>query len=108
MYTTAKKRGKFGKNPGKEEGGGAKGTAHKLPTMYSAVEFGGGKPDSSRRFTNNYGKTSRSLLRGWMWCTTLLYKVPSWGLMIIIPLMSYVAVLKDSLFSNMRWKKRLM
>lgn len=58
MYTTAKKRGKFGKNPGKEEGGGAKGTAHKLPTMYSAVEFGGGKPDSSRRFTNNYGKTA--------------------------------------------------
>lgn len=27
-------------------------------TMYSAVEFGGDRPDTSRRFTNNYGKTA--------------------------------------------------
>ena len=27
-------------------------------TMYSAVEFGGGRPGSERRFTNNYGKTA--------------------------------------------------
>ena len=28
------------------------------PNMYSAVEHGGGSPDSSRRLTNNYGKTA--------------------------------------------------
>lgn len=27
-------------------------------TMYSAVEFGGVRPGSERRFTNNYGKTA--------------------------------------------------
>jgi hypothetical protein len=27
-------------------------------SMYSAVDFGGTRPDASRRFTNNYGKTS--------------------------------------------------
>lgn len=27
-------------------------------SMYSAVDFGGARPDPSRRFTNNYGKTS--------------------------------------------------
>ena len=54
MYFTAAKRGKKGKNPGKTE------PVQELTpaSMSSAVEFGGGKPDGSRRFTNNYGKTA--------------------------------------------------
>ena len=28
------------------------------PNMYDAVAHGGGSPDSSRRLTNNYGKTA--------------------------------------------------
>ena len=57
MYTTSPKRGKFGKNPGKEDRGGSSGESYTPSNMYSAVDFGGGKPDSSRRFTGNYGKT---------------------------------------------------
>lgn len=30
---------------------------HTPETMYSAAIFDGGRPDSSRRLTNNYGKT---------------------------------------------------
>jgi len=54
MFTTAAKRGKFGKNPGKKEAEQDFTPA----SMSSAVEFGGGKPDGGRRFTNNYGKTA--------------------------------------------------
>lgn len=32
--------------------------SYKLDTMYNAVDFGANHPDPSRRFTNNYGKTS--------------------------------------------------
>lgn len=28
------------------------------PNMYDAIDYGGGRPDSSRRLTNNYGKTA--------------------------------------------------
>lgn len=56
MFTTAKKRGKTGKRPGSAE---AKST-HKPATMYSAVEFGGSRPDSSRRMTGVYGKNAKA------------------------------------------------
>jgi len=54
MYCTANKRGKKAKRPG------TAGTGKDVSpsTMYSAVEFGGGRPDGSRRLTNNYGKTA--------------------------------------------------
>ena len=58
MFQTFPKRGKFGKNPGKEERGGSNGTQHTPPSMYSAVELGEGRPGSERRFTNNYGKNA--------------------------------------------------
>lgn len=56
MFFTAMKRGKTGKKPG------SAGMDHDVtpPTMYSAVEFGGAKPDGSRRFTNNYGKNAKA------------------------------------------------
>jgi hypothetical protein len=54
MFTTAKKRGKKGSRPGSV----GKAEEYTPATMYSAVEFGGKSPDSSRRMTNNYGKTS--------------------------------------------------
>jgi hypothetical protein len=28
--------------------------------MYGAAEFGGGRPDGSRRFTGNYGKNAKA------------------------------------------------
>jgi hypothetical protein len=28
--------------------------------MYGAVEFGGGRPGTERRFTNNYGKNAKA------------------------------------------------
>lgn len=53
MHFTAKKSGKRSKMRGKA----VDGKDLTPSTMYSAVEFGGGRPDSSRRMTNNYGKT---------------------------------------------------
>jgi hypothetical protein len=60
MYTTASKRGKFGKNPGKTDRGGSKGQSHTPSNMYSAIDFGGGKPDGGRRFTGIYGKNAKA------------------------------------------------
>ena len=54
-FFTASKRGKMSKMKGKS----IDGKDLTPPTMYSAVDFGGGRPDSSRRMTNNYGKTAR-------------------------------------------------
>ena len=56
MFFTAKKRGKMAKRPAGEDKWSNKDLTPS--TMYSAVEFGGGHPDGSRRLTNNYGKTS--------------------------------------------------
>jgi len=56
MFTTAAKRGKKGKNPGAT----AKVQNDDLSTMYAAADFGGGKPDSSRRFTGLYGKNAKA------------------------------------------------
>lgn len=56
MFTTAAKRGKKGKNPGTA----AKVQNNDLPTMYSAADFGGGKPEGSRRFTGLYGKNAKA------------------------------------------------
>lgn len=53
-FFTAMKRGKMGKKPPQDKWVDKDWTPS---TMYSAVEFGSGRPDSSRRFTNNYGKT---------------------------------------------------
>jgi hypothetical protein len=55
-FFTAKKRGKMCKKPAGSDKWADKN--HTPSTMYSAVEFGHGRPDSSRRFTNNYGKTA--------------------------------------------------
>jgi hypothetical protein len=55
-FTTAPKRGKKGKNPGTEH----KVQNSDLPTMYSAAEFGGGRPGTERRFTNIYGKNAKA------------------------------------------------
>lgn len=60
MFFTATKRGKFGKNPGKVDRGGSSGVSHTPSNMYSAVDFGGGKPDGSRRFTGIYGKNAKA------------------------------------------------
>lgn len=60
MFFTAAKRGKMGKNPGKEDRGGSSGAAHTPSNMYSAVDFGGSRPDSSRRFTGVYGKNAKA------------------------------------------------
>jgi hypothetical protein len=35
-----------------------KDTDRSPPNMYDAVAYSGGRPDSSRRLTNNYGKTA--------------------------------------------------
>ena len=56
MYMTAPKRGKMGKRPGTVEKTGDKSPAN----MYAAVDFGGGRPDGSRRFTNIYGKNAKA------------------------------------------------
>ena len=60
MFQTFAKRGKKGKNPGKEDRGGSNGQAQTLPSMYSAADFGGGRPDTSRRFSGNYGKNAKA------------------------------------------------
>ena len=53
-FFTASKRGKKGSRPG------ALGAERDVSpaTMYSPTEFGRGRPDGSRRMTNNYGKTA--------------------------------------------------
>jgi hypothetical protein len=56
MFITAAKRGKRGKNPGKTDSVGD----HSPSNMYAAAEFGGGRPDGSRRFTNIYGKNAKA------------------------------------------------
>ena len=56
MYQTFAKRGQKGKNPGST----AKVGDHSPSHMYGAVELGGGRPDTSRRFTANYGKNSKA------------------------------------------------
>lgn len=56
MYFTANKRGKMASKPGAP----AKDRDISPATQYSAVDFGGGKPDGARRFTNNYGKNAKA------------------------------------------------
>lgn len=56
MFITAAKRGKMGKNPGKKAAEGD----HSPSTMYGAAEFGGARPDGSRRFTGLYGKNAKA------------------------------------------------
>jgi len=56
MFTTSPKKGKMSKRPGSVHPTGD----HSPSTMYGAAEFGGGKPDSSRRFTNIYGKNAKA------------------------------------------------
>ena len=58
MFSTAAKRGKFGKKPGPAPV--VKEGDHTPANMYAAAEFGGGRPDSSRRFTNKYGKNAKA------------------------------------------------
>lgn len=60
MFETFSKRGKFGKNPGKVDRGGSGGESHTPPNMYTAVDFGGSHPDTSRRFSGNYGKNAKA------------------------------------------------
>ncbi len=55
-YFTMNKRGKMGKKIPEDR---MSDVDHSPATMYSAVEFGAGHPDGSRRLTNNYGKTAR-------------------------------------------------
>lgn len=56
MFFTAVKRGKTGKRPG------SPGLDHDVSpaTQYSAVEFGGSRPDGGRRFTGIYGKNAKA------------------------------------------------
>ena len=56
MYTTAAKRGKKASRPGKVDAVGD----HSPSTMYGAAEFGGGRPNGDRRFTNIYGKNAKA------------------------------------------------
>jgi hypothetical protein len=56
MFITSPKRGKMGKNPGTTDSVGE----HTPSSMYAAVDFGGGKPDSGRRFTGIYGKNAKA------------------------------------------------
>ena len=55
-FQTFPKRGKMGKNPGKEHPTGD----YKPSSMYAAVELGAGRPGSERRFTGNYGTKARN------------------------------------------------
>ena len=55
-YFTAPKRGKMGKKPGSR----AKENQMDLNTMYSAAEFGGGRPGGERRFSGIYGKNAKA------------------------------------------------
>lgn len=55
-FQTFAKRGKHGKNPGMEH----KVATHTPSSMYAAVDFGGGRPDTSRRFSGNYGKNAKA------------------------------------------------
>jgi hypothetical protein len=55
MFETFNKRG----NRSKIKATGMSGDDDRTPrNMYAAVELGGGRPDGSRRLTNNYGKTA--------------------------------------------------
>jgi hypothetical protein len=56
MFITSPKRGKLSKRPGKVDAEGD----HSPSTMYGASEFGGGRPDGSRRFTGLYGKNAKA------------------------------------------------
>ncbi len=55
MFETFKKRGQRSKMKATSAN---KATDRTPANMYSAVEFGAGRPESSRRFTGNYGKTA--------------------------------------------------
>lgn len=59
MFITAAKRGKKSSRPGKVDVMDNNGD-HSPPTMYDAVEFGGGRPDGGRRFTGIYGKNAKA------------------------------------------------
>ena len=56
MFQTFPKRGKKSKRPGTAAVEGD----HSPANMYAAANFGGGKPDGSRRFTGNYGKNAKA------------------------------------------------
>ena len=55
-YFTAGKRGKKAKKPGSV----ATERDVSPSTMYSAVEFGGGRPGGERRFNGVYGKNAKA------------------------------------------------
>ncbi len=55
MYETFNKRGTRSKIKATRAD---KDTNLSPPNMYDAIAHGGGSPDSSRRLTNNYGKTA--------------------------------------------------
>ena len=55
MYETFNKRGKRSKIKAVQS---TSDIDLSPPNMYDAVAHGGGSPDSSRRITNNYGKTA--------------------------------------------------
>ncbi len=55
MFETFNKRGSRSKIKATRAD---KDTNYSPDTMYSAVEWGGGRPVGSRRLTNNYGKTA--------------------------------------------------
>jgi len=55
MFETFNKRGNRSKIKATRAD---KDTDYTPPNMYTAVEWGKGRPDGSRRITNNYGKTA--------------------------------------------------
>ncbi len=55
MFETFNKRGKRSKIKATRAD---KDTDRSPPNMYDAVAWSDGRPDSSRRLTNNYGKTA--------------------------------------------------
>lgn len=57
MFFTAPKRGKMAKKPAQDP---MYEKDVSPATQYSAVDFGGGRPDGSRRFTNIYGKNAKA------------------------------------------------
>lgn len=56
MFQTFAKSGKKSKVKAKA----GKGSTHTPSSMYAAVDFGGSHPDSSRRFSGNYGKNAKA------------------------------------------------
>lgn len=56
MFATFPKSGKRSKMKASP----STGSDHSPTHMYAAAEFGGGRPDSSRRFTNKYGKNAKA------------------------------------------------